>query len=105
VRSEGGLEGVGRVEIEVPHRDIGRRHPWRAAGDAFFNRHALAGRTELLLHHRHVPLQIVGYVELAACRIGIEHAYLDHVSLPDPVGFQFIALVHRVTRPAEPQRR
>jgi hypothetical protein len=39
-----------RVEIEMPHRDIGRRYPGRTACDALFNRHALAGRAELLLH-------------------------------------------------------
>jgi hypothetical protein len=43
MRGKGGLKGVRRVEIEMPLRDIGRRHPGRAACDALFNRHALAG--------------------------------------------------------------
>src|ERR1700730_14794459 len=43
MRGKGGLKGVRRVEIEMPLRDIGRRHPGRAACDALFNRYALAG--------------------------------------------------------------
>ena len=43
VRGEGGLKSLRRVEIKMPHRDIGRRHPRRTACDALFNRHALAG--------------------------------------------------------------
>jgi hypothetical protein len=50
----------------VPHRDIGRGPSGRAAGDAFFDRNALAGRTELLLHHRRVLIEIIAHVELAA---------------------------------------
>ena len=83
MRSEGRLKGVGRVEIEVAHRNIGRGRPGRAAGDALFNRHALAGRAKLLLYHRHMLVEIIAHVELAARRVGLEHAHLDHVLLLD----------------------
>jgi len=79
VRSECGLKGIGRVEIEMTHSDIGRWRPRRAAGDPFFDRHALAGRPELLLHHRHVPREIILHVELAARGVGIKYTHLDHV--------------------------
>ena len=81
VRSEGGLKGIGRVEIEMTHSDIGRGRPGRAAGDAFFDRHALAGLPELLLHHRHVAREIILHVELATRGVGIKYTYLDHVLL------------------------
>ena len=81
VRPEGRLKGVTRVEIEMTHGHIGRRGSRRTAGNALFDRHALAGRSQLLFDHGHVLGEIVGHVELAACRIGIEHAHLDHVFL------------------------
>ena len=83
VRSEGGLKGIGRVEIEMTHSDICRGRPRRTAGDAFFDRHAFAGGGKLLLNHRHVPGEIIFHVELAARGVGIEYAHLDHVLLLD----------------------
>jgi hypothetical protein len=46
-----------------------------------FDRHALAGRPELLLHHRHVPREIILHVELATRGVGIKDTHLDHVLL------------------------
>ena len=61
--------------------DVCRGRPRRTAGNALFNRHALAGRAKLLLHHRHVPVEIIIHVELAARRVGVEHAYFDQFFL------------------------
>src|SRR5215469_11879004 len=83
VRGEGGLEGVGRVEIEVAHRDIYRGRSRRAAGDALFNRQTFAGGAKLLLHHRHVLVEIIVHVEPAARRVGVEYAHFDQAFLLD----------------------
>jgi len=93
---EGSLKGLGRIEIEVTHRNIGRGRPRRAAGYALFNRHALAGGTQLLLHHWHVLVEIIGHIELTARAVGIKHTHLDHALL---LVVYLIAPQHRLLSP------
>src|SRR5215467_6188899 len=70
-------------KIKVAHRDIYRGRSRRAAGDALFNRHTFAGRAKLLLHHRHVLVEIIVHVEPAARRVGVEYAHFDQAFLLD----------------------
>src|SRR5215218_7141557 len=73
VRTERGRKSIGRIKIEMPHGDIGRRRAGRTARNALLDRDALAGGAELLLDHGHVLGEVVVHVELAACTVGVEH--------------------------------
>lgn len=77
----GDLVALDRITEERAHRHKGGRFAGRSAGKALFDGVVGAGTAKSSLHHRHVPVAVVGVVEARAFGIRVHHVDLDHVVL------------------------
>src|SRR5262249_42351948 len=87
---------------------ISRGHSGRRASDPFFDRYALAGGAEFLLHQRYILVEIIAPIELAA-RGALEVAVLVSqcwgvVSLTAEELFEFVADGHHISEGTSPIR-
>jgi len=75
----GGLVAFGRITDESAHRHVSGR--CTSAGHASFDGVVSAGTAQPSLHHRHVPVAVVGVVEARAFAVWVHHVDLDHAVL------------------------
>src|SRR5262249_41969304 len=92
MRTEGGLESLDRIEIEVTHSDVSRRRSRCRSAESLIDVGTLARRAKRRLHHRHMFIAVVVDIEPAARFVEVEHAHLDHVSILPLVPREFPVL-------------
>src|SRR6266481_57667 len=79
VRFKGGLEGLDRLEGQMPHRQKGRGRACHKASHSFLHINPFEGRAGQATHKRDVLREVVLHVENLPLAVWIQDADSDHV--------------------------